>query len=379
MRVLFVDDEPRVLDGIENMLFGEADDWDLLFATTGEQALAILDAGPVDVIVTDMRMPGMDGEELLHRVRDTHPSVVRIVLSGQIDREVAERSLRSVHDFLSKPCTANELIATVASARAVAKSADTAGLRRMLGRLSGLPAEPGMYLRLRALIDSDAEIGSIAKELGRDMSITAQLIHVANSAFYGFRTPTRSVAEAVPRLGLNAVTGIVLAADSARSFGLDDASFIHRLNGHASDVAGLLRADRVGDPLEPLAAMVHDIGQIILHIWGRPELDEVDHRCAAEPTARADIEREVLGFDHGSAGGYLLRLWRIDPVVARAVEYHHRPWDLAADDPAHTLAARIAAANVALRHTTEPAERPAWFGDLVHHFRILHLGVSSRG
>lgn len=378
MRILFVDDEPRVLDGIENLLFGEADDWDLLFANSGTEALGILDSEPVDVIVTDMRMPGMSGEELLDLVRSAHPSVVRIVLSGQTDREVADRCLRLVHDYLSKPCTADQLISTVTSAHAVAKSADTAGLRRMLGRLPGLPAEPGLYRRVRALIDADVDQRLIADELAGDMAVTVQLIHIANSAFYGFRTPATSLGDAVSRLGLNAVAAVVLAADSARGFGLSETSFVRRLNDRVGMVAGLLRSHRGGGPLEPLTAMVHDIGQMILHVCCDPEQRAmVDTRSPYGGPDRLAVEREVFGFDHCSAGGYLLRLWRLDPVVARAVEHHHTPWLLDAEDPARPLAARVGAAGLVIDGAASAESAPDWFVDLVDHLHRTRSGMTT--
>lgn len=365
MRVLFVDDEPRVLEGLANLLFDEAEDWDLLFAADGHRALAILDQEPVDVLVTDMRMPGMSGEELLDRVRVAHPSVVRIVLSGQTDREAAERCLHLVHDFLSKPCSAADLIATVASARAVAKSADTSGLRRMLGRLPGLPSEPGLYLRVRTMIDDGSDQAAIAAVLGRDMSITVQLMHVANSAFYGFRTPARTLAEAIPRLGLNAVSALVLAAETARSFDVADAASVADLNRHGHEVATSLARSGCSGPGLALAAAIHDIGRIIVNVCCPEESVEVERRTRCDPLLRQQIEREVLGFDHASAGGYLLRLWKIDPTVAQAVEFHHQPWQLDAEDPARPLALAIAVADAAPHRTGTRPDAPPWFWDLV--------------
>ena len=85
-RILFVDDEAKVLDGLRNLLRRQRHEWDMLFALSGAAALEELAKAPVDVIVSDMRMPGMDGAELLTRVRTLYPQTARIVLSGHAER-----------------------------------------------------------------------------------------------------------------------------------------------------------------------------------------------------------------------------------------------------------------------------------------------------
>jgi len=107
-RVLFVDDEPRILDGRRRMLRSMRHEWKMSFAETGQEALAILANQPFDVVVVDMRMPGMDGVQLLSEVRKRH-QIIRIVLSGTADREAILRAVGLAHQYLSKPCDAETL------------------------------------------------------------------------------------------------------------------------------------------------------------------------------------------------------------------------------------------------------------------------------
>src|SRR5919204_1757148 len=109
MRVLFVDDEPRVLDALRRLLRQRRDEWEMGFVTSGAEALERLSAEPVDIVISDMRMPGMDGAELLTRVRSEHPSVVRMVLSGHSEQEASMRVLQVAHQYLSKPCDSRML------------------------------------------------------------------------------------------------------------------------------------------------------------------------------------------------------------------------------------------------------------------------------
>ena len=103
-RLLFVDDEAMVLSGLRRALHGMRAEWDMHFVDGAEAALKILDEMPFDVVVSDMRMPKMDGAQLLERVKMRHPDVIRMVLSGQSSRAAVLRSLAPAHQFLSKPC-----------------------------------------------------------------------------------------------------------------------------------------------------------------------------------------------------------------------------------------------------------------------------------
>ena len=103
-RLLFVDDEVRILQGLQRQLRVMKDEWQMDFVDSGPKALDFLAANPVDVLVTDMLMPGMDGAQLLAAVMNRHPRTVRLVLSGHADREAVLRLVGPAHQYLSKPC-----------------------------------------------------------------------------------------------------------------------------------------------------------------------------------------------------------------------------------------------------------------------------------
>src|SRR5690348_15816723 len=112
-RVLFVDDETAVLEALQRSLYKHCDQWDMSFVTSGSEALTVLEAGPCDVIVSDLRMPQMDGVKLLEMVRAKYPGVVRIALTGCVERETALRASGVVHQYLTKPCDQDELVESI--------------------------------------------------------------------------------------------------------------------------------------------------------------------------------------------------------------------------------------------------------------------------
>jgi len=112
-KILFVDDEPQILQGLQRMLRALRGEWDMGFVEGGAEALSLLQREPFDVVVTDMRMPGMDGVQLLRELKLRFPGVIRIVLSGYSDQEMVLKSVPLAHQFLSKPCSPEILISTI--------------------------------------------------------------------------------------------------------------------------------------------------------------------------------------------------------------------------------------------------------------------------
>lgn len=102
-RILFVDDEPALLEGLRNLLRRDRDRWDMAFAIGGAAALEELARQPADLVVADLRMPGIDGLSLLSEVRRQWPATARMVLSGHAEEDMAWRATAVAHQFLSKP------------------------------------------------------------------------------------------------------------------------------------------------------------------------------------------------------------------------------------------------------------------------------------
>ena len=110
-RILFVDDEPRILACLLWSI--DCDRWEMVFALSGQGALNELGRQRFDVVVTDMRMPEVDGATVLHAVADRSPETLRILLTGHADDEVLARVRPVVHQLLEKPCSASALRAAI--------------------------------------------------------------------------------------------------------------------------------------------------------------------------------------------------------------------------------------------------------------------------
>jgi YesN/AraC family two-component response regulator len=122
-RILFVDDEPELLESLERLLHPMQDRWKMTFARCGTEALAWLEAQPFDVLVTDVRMPRVDGVRLLRWVKTKYPGMTRIVLSGYFERELALGAAEAAHHYLVKPVDFERLREAIESPRGSQKVA----------------------------------------------------------------------------------------------------------------------------------------------------------------------------------------------------------------------------------------------------------------
>jgi YesN/AraC family two-component response regulator len=113
IKILFVDDEVNLLDGLNRMLRKKKDDWDMTFIKSGKEALALMESNRYDIIVTDYKMPEMDGLKLLSQIKDSFAGTKRIILSGQSELEIVNKSREIAHAYLSKPCGPDELISVI--------------------------------------------------------------------------------------------------------------------------------------------------------------------------------------------------------------------------------------------------------------------------
>ncbi len=327
-RILFVDDEPMILNSLRLRFKRKRPEWDCSFATDGTDALDELESGPFDVVVTDMRMPGMDGATLLGIVRERHPQTFRVVLSGQMSRDAQLRALPVTHRFHAKPCVPAELEQTIEQAIDLRQQLGNEAIAKVVGRLVRLPAAPTVYREItRMMADERVGLNPIARAVDKDPAMAACLLHVANSAFFGVRRQIRSSLEALNWLGVDLTRKLVLSSELAAIFaGYGQRRFTETVQAHAHLTA------RIASRLVPAsqarsvstAALLHEVGRLVIASGDRDDvarIRDLEGRtgdiCAAE--------HAVLGFTHAQAGAYLLNLWGLPLDIVDAVANHHEP------------------------------------------------------
>lgn len=333
--VMFVDDEPNVLSALRRMLFPMRENWNLRFAESGEQALSMLGDRPADVVVSDMRMPGMDGAALLERVEMAHPETIRIVLSGQCDRETALRAVGPTHVFLSKPCDGERIVRTIERSCRLRDAIGDHALLACIESMRRLPTPSQTYLDLVAeLRKPDGSISATAAIVGRDIALTSKLLQIANSSFFGIGRSIATPLQAMNFLGLDVVRALVLKVGLLAQFDAAGLRTEHldRCVEHGVRLGALARRlweDSGASGASPdeafVAGLLHDVGALVLGAV-RPELDaKIEEEAALTQVPRYLVEREHLGTTHAQIGAHLLSVWGLPDNLVGAVCYHHEP------------------------------------------------------
>lgn len=330
-RVLFVDDDERVLDGLRRMLRMSHDGWELAFADSGPAALAALAEEPADVVVSDMRMPGMDGVALLTEIRHRHPGTIRIILSGHTELEAAYRSIPVAHQFLSKPCDPAVLRLAVSRASALQSRLRAPELQEMLGRIDALPSPPQSLVALNAMLaDRHTGVGAIAGVIERDVAMAAKVLQLVNSAFFGLPRAITDLRQAVSYLGFVNLRNVVAMAGVFRAFPAEGqvAHLMAEVETHSACTAAVARELFAGvlDPptLEELTvgALLHDVGMLVLAAGIPDAIGALLDEGPAGPD-RCRAERERFGADHATVGASLLAVWGLPIPIVEAVAWHH--------------------------------------------------------
>ena len=306
-------------------------EWEMSFAGSGAEALALLEKNKIDVIVTDMRMPGMDGSELLQRVSDLHPNIVRIVLSGFSEKEINMRSVGRAHQYLTKPCNPELLKATVNKVCSLRDLLTDESLRELVSQLPTVPSLPILYSELVGELRNElASSHKVADIIRKDIGMTVKILQIVNSAFFGLRQHISDSRTAVEFLGLDTISSLTLGLGVISQFELHTSGvFFADLWAHSMAVG--VAANKIAMMEDPslnneafTAGLLHDIGKVILAVNLPDKFGAVQHQVkAGVPVMEA--EKATYGATHSEIGAYLLGLWGLPSQVVQGVAFHHTP------------------------------------------------------
>lgn len=334
-RILFVDDEPFILDGLRLMLRDKRAEWDMAFALGSEEALKILGRFAVEVVVTDLRMPGLDGAGLLAEVRDRHPETARIVLSGYSDQETSLRTVKLAHQYLSKPIPADALKQAIAKALGLRHILSDPSLKRLILGIDSLPSLPPLYTKLTmALADDNAPLSEIGDIIAQDVGMSANILRLVNSAFFGLPSHVSGIHHAVNLLGTDTIRSLVLSLHLFSVFDQEKlpgfslgAIWEHstRVSGFAKAVAEMEGMSRIWRDDCFIAGMLHDVGKLILAQSMPAEYAKVLDLAARENLPIHLAERRLLGASHAEIGAYLINAWGFPDSIVETLCWHHTP------------------------------------------------------
>jgi len=373
-RLLFVDDDPNVLNGLRRSLHRMRQEWDMEFVDNAATALAQFEKQAYDAVISDMRMPGMDGADLLEHIKQRYPDTIRIILSGQSSRTAVFRSIAPAHQFLSKPCDPQELSSRLGQAFAMRDLLSNPSVKTVVARMRSLPSLPTLYEEVLAeLRQEEPSFQRIAHTISTDVGMATKLLQLANSAFMGTSGRVSSLTQALTLIGLDNVRALVLSVHVFSQFEGNANAAAHLLGiwDHSIAVSNLAQkiASAEGGSRMLLeecftAGLLHDLGKVVL-------LAELPRETLQVFMTASGVcpksERERLGCTHAEVGAYLMSIWGLPLPLVHAVAHHHTP-SKAEETKFSSLTAVHAADAIVTEHDPSPLNRDA----------VLDLGYLSR-
>ena len=331
-RILFVDDEPMLLKGLERSLRSMRNEWEMQFVAGGPEALEIMSRAPFDVVITDMRMPGMDGAQLLDQVRTHFSQTVRMVLSGQSDKDAVLRSIRPTHQYLSKPCDIEELKQKLKRALVLRDVLESPELKQRVSQLETVPSLPLLYRKLRNELEAARpNLSEVAGIVSRDPGMTAKLLQLINSAFLGAASRLSCPRQAVSIIGVDDFRSMVLSGGLFSELSDCLSTFIAPLWKHALTSARYAEAIAICEQASEemvqncfAVGLLHEIGWIVLASTYGDQFGEMFAKLNRNLPA-AQRECEVFGGSHILVGTYLLGLWGLPDAIVEAIAGYYLP------------------------------------------------------
>jgi DNA-binding NarL/FixJ family response regulator len=197
-RLLFVDDDVNVLEGLRRVLRNQRNEWDMHFAGSGAEALQELERMPMDIVIADISMPNMNGVQLLEHVMNRYPNIIRMIFSGHSESDLIMKSVTVTHQYLSKPCNPDILKSVINQAAESKVFLQNENLKKLVSKLGALPSVPALYREITKELQSpEASINKVGAIISQDPGISAKILLIANSAYFGRRHGMSKVTAAV--------------------------------------------------------------------------------------------------------------------------------------------------------------------------------------
>lgn len=359
-------------------------EWNMVFSSGGVEALQALERQSFDIVVTDLKMPGMNGVELLEEVRKRSPQSLRMILSGQADRETILRSVNPTHQYLSKPCEGEELKSRLVRAFALRDLLSNPELKEVVSRLDSLPSLPSLYLELNEELNkTEQSLEKVSRLIAADMAMTAKILQLVNSAFFGLQVQVSDAKRAIALLGFDVVKSLVLSAHIFSSFKTNllsdgDLQYLWQHSARSANYAKVIAKEEHSDQKMTddcfTAALLHDAGKLVMAFALRERYEAVIERVRREQELGVyEAERDIFGCSHAEVAAYLFGLWSLPSRIVEAVAWHHTP----SESPGEEFSV---AAAVHLGSIFDEDARRHWMGDKtqVDYGFLMRIGCLQR-
>ena len=334
IKILFVDDEENILKSLRRELADS--EAEIFVAESAVEGLKLLERERIDIVVSDYRMPLMDGIEFLGVVKRRYPGAYRVMLSGFMEQQIVLKALSSgiASVSLLKPWDSKKLqeeIRHLARTRQFLKSQE---ILNLVNAIEDLPALPDIYGEFTRAVEADSSCEDLSRIIGRDIATTTWILHVASSGYYHLDSKDLSLEKAVMYIGINGIRDMLLftsllkrgAKSGTRN---EQLAWITAHSLTVNYAIGEIHRLRFGKPLQETygsVGLTHDIGKVITLGCLPERFDAVTAHMQEHPESnfyQSELSLGFAGSTHVEIGAFFLDLWGLPEASVAACLYHH--------------------------------------------------------
>lgn len=331
-RVLFVDDEVQVLKAIKR-IFAESE-FEMQFCESAAQALEFMGQQPFDMIITDMRMPVMDGIQLLKEVKRKYPKTIRIILSGYSDEQEIIYTLQSnlAKAYIFKPWDNDKLLNIVTQNLNTDIKPLPDDIILYINNMEQLPTTGARYQNIRHAVEDNKDIAVISGEIEKDQTMTAKILQIVNSAYYGIKTG--SVKKALSFIGTNELQNLVLSMEIMDCLlitgkGCKTADKLWNHAYYTNKIQHIIQANflqKKENHETATAGLLHKIGVVLMiKYYGMEYINLLNAAMESIDANLLELEKDKFGFTHPQISAYLLRWWNAPETIIEAAANYFAP------------------------------------------------------
>lgn len=341
--VLFVDDNPQTLDGYKRLFQSQKCHWNAIFADNAGLAVDLLETRYIDVIISDLEMPIVNGAILLQHVKKVSPHTIRIILSGCSEDKMIMETVKSAHRIFPKPSSYEAIIDILDRSYYLHQLIMSPNARRILMEVGTIPSIPLLLQEIMiAVEDESCSLNDIAKMISQDMGMSVNILRLVNSPYFGLPNEIVSIEQAVSLLGLEIIKTLIISVHFFESFKTPHEAELDELLNHSLNTANFckkiftsMKRNREESDRAFITGFMHDLGKLILMSYFPQKYSKFIAKLSEKENSADTISIEQAFFEanHGEIGAFLLGLWGFKDETIEAVAFHHSPMNAKYVDP----------------------------------------------
>lgn len=329
--ILFVDDEENILKSVKRLFFKS--NYNIFLASSAKEGFEIIKNNKIDVLISDVKMPEMDGLTFLKEVKDNYPSIDRIVLSGFVEmNSVLKAIIKGIaFDYITKPWNNEILVDKLNYVTLMRDQVGNSKIIKKLNQIEVIPKLDNIYDEFVNALDEEKSLHELAVIAQKDIAITTKIVQLVNSAFYT-KKKIGSIEQAIEILGIRGISNIIQNSLLSEKIELNDMQqkelkkynrMITNSNYIFKKIYEIYKAETIPKELE-LIGMTPYIGKIILlyeYFDSYKEISDILIADSSRSFWEAQLKSQHHDFTYVELGAYFLNLWNF-PLVYFQVLYN---------------------------------------------------------